>query len=414
MSSQKPVIAIAGGGPAGAISALCLARLGHRVLLASHSHPRSASRSIPEVLAPEGVHLLEDLGILGPALAGAAVDCPGVVSYWNPHDPARVDFRLTRLQTGYTLDRRIFDANLRRLAREAGVEVAEETQLVCCEPRGQATAALRLELRSRNGSATPLSVSFLLEACGGAAMPAKGMPAKGMSQADSFVSRMYFDRLVAINVAAGEQMEPGDSEASWLQVAPSENGWWYWLKCKTGVACIFLTDGDLLPRTKPARQEQLKREWQSVQERCSGAGPDVLEFAPIDSLVARDARTSCRRHLWRNRWLPLGDAAFTLDPLSGSGITRAIRTAMRAAAAVDLYLNTGETAGLSGHAVAASREFSQALASAERYYAEAAALFPVSRFWNRRVRQGAVFSSEAAGPPPTRLAEFLCRTRSRL
>jgi 2-polyprenyl-6-methoxyphenol hydroxylase-like FAD-dependent oxidoreductase len=54
-------VVVAGGGPAGATAALCLARAGHRVLLADSADP--AKFKIGEALPPAARTLLHDLDL---------------------------------------------------------------------------------------------------------------------------------------------------------------------------------------------------------------------------------------------------------------------------------------------------------------------------------------------------------------
>jgi flavin-dependent dehydrogenase len=98
-----------------------------------------------------------------------------------------------------------------------------------------------------------------------------------------------------------------------------------------------------------------------------------------------DSRTGCRKFLWKNRWLPLGDAAFMPDPLSGSGLSRALLEAAGAVSSVDEYLKTGSTAALSAQAGRTSREFASGLAATCDQYGRAAAYYFQHEFWQRRL-----------------------------
>ena len=318
------------------------------------------------MLAPDACGLLVRLGLEEALLNGASASCPGILSFWNPEQPELSNFALTRLRDGRVVDRPRFDSYLRRLAASAGADVLYSTKLRFSGSRGAHQVSFLLE-SSGGGGTEDRTAAFVVEAAGRNAVSGEAH--------DNCTARLYFDRLVAVPLDSAAPCGTGE----WLRIAPSRNGWWYKFSGGSGSACVFLTDADLLPKDAASRADQLRREWREAI-RFFGAPDDIGTF----TASSRDARTSCRRVLWRNQWLPLGDAAFTLDPLSGSGLSRALRTADTAASAVYEYLATRDTTALSQHAVGVSREFAASLAASRKYYGQAADYFPDSRFWRRR------------------------------
>jgi hypothetical protein len=253
------------------------------------------------------------------------------------------------------------------VAAVSGVTIERPACLEFLGPRGG--DPLGVCLRRPAGVAVEVTTSFVIEATGRRAVPG---PA-----ADECARRLYFDRLVAVAV-------PADRHDDVLRVAPSRSGWWY----TAGPVAVFVTDGDLLPRTPSALAAHLERE-------RGDAG--TLPIAAVDAAATRvalaavrDARTGCRHAQRRGRWLPIGDSAFTLDPLSGSGLTRALRMAEAATAAVERYLGAGDPAALSAFALSGCGEFAAARTHGARLYARGAFSFAGSEFWRRR--------SAGAGP----------------
>jgi flavin-dependent dehydrogenase len=121
-------VLIIGAGPAGAATAILLARTGCQVMLADRARfPRDKPCS--EFISPEGVRVLDRLGVLGALEAGAAEPLHGL----TVHAPK--GSRLTGLfsraavkpwrDTGLSVRRTTLDARLIQAAREAGVEVRE-------------------------------------------------------------------------------------------------------------------------------------------------------------------------------------------------------------------------------------------------------------------------------------------------
>lgn len=356
-------VVVAGGGPAGAMCATFLARHGWHVLLADEG--RTLDRAVwAEMLNPYDCRLLVRHGFECALENGASTPCRGILSYWNPKDPERCDFSLTHLGVGRVINRPVFDGNLRRLAAAAGVELSLSTKIRFCSPRGDSPASFQKERKI--GDSIQCTASFVLEAAGRRAVHGQSHDGGG---------RAYFDRLIAVPVAAKSTSGAGE----WLRVAPSKNGWWYEVGPTSTWTCVFLTDADLLPKGERARVDHLQRERSEIAG-LPGWSAEIV-FPPLSP---RDARTSCRHVLWRNQWLPLGDAAITLDPLSGAGLSHALHTARDAASAINDYLTTGAVTALSQYAVNESRVFATSLEAARKYYAHAADRFSGSLFWRRR------------------------------
>lgn len=364
-------VVVAGGGPAGSLCGFRLALLGWRVLLVDWPHSRPKGTDVDEMLAPEGVWLLERLGLSATLDGPASTPCCGILSYWNSDEPEFSDLTLMHLRAGRTIDRRVFDGNLRKMAASAGADVHAPARLRFLEPRGADSVRLLLETYG-GGMRVEIVTSFVVEASGRSAV-------MGVA-ADECAQRLYFDRLIAIPITV-RQSQPSDGQ---LRVIPSRSGWWYTLAAREseGIA-VYLTDGDLLPREPSALAIQLEREW---RDALHGTGHvDTRRMRTI--APRRDARTGCRRVLQRGSWLPIGDSAFTLDPLSGSGLTRGLRMADRAASSIAHYLATGSHSDLSVFAVALCEEFANAQEVSHRLYARCARRFPDSQFWRRRLRE---------------------------
>src|SRR5262249_48378289 len=92
------------------------------------------------------------------------------------------------------------------------------------------------------------------------------------------------------------------------------------------------------------------------------------------------------RRVAGSRWLAVGDAAATLDPLCGQGVYRALESGLRAAAAVTAFLS-GNHAAVRAYATHAEAEFAADLRERSAHY-RAEGRWPASPFWQRRRRTG--------------------------
>jgi flavin-dependent dehydrogenase len=119
------------------------------------------------------------------------------------------------------------------------------------------------------------------------------------------------------------------SHALWIEA--SENGWWYSAPLRSDdLVVVYMTDADLLAGHSGgpnAVWRQRLREAPRTLERLRGLDlPAKVRVAPAQS--QRLARVFGRG------WAAVGDAACAFDPLSPSGIRKALEDGVRAASAV--------------------------------------------------------------------------------
>jgi flavin-dependent dehydrogenase len=83
-------------------------------------------------------------------------------------------------------------------------------------------------------------------------------------------------------------------------------------------------------------------------------------------------------------WLAVGDAALAVDPISGSGVVRALRTAREAAPTVLSMLTGDERRLIAAYEAERDRECAQYLRERALYY-RAERRWDSAPFWRRRI-----------------------------
>jgi len=90
----------------------------------------------------------------------------------------------------------------------------------------------------------------------------------------------------------------------------------------------------------------------------------------------------------------VGDAAFSLDPLSAHGLRGALASALAAAEAIDAHLH-GRADALARYRADARTMFDRQLRARHRYYAQEPR-WPPSPFWRRRQHPSPSLPASAA------------------
>jgi len=326
-------IQVHGGGVAGSAAAILLARAGHRV---SQHVARDSRRQVPpEILSPWSLTLLDRLGLPSPEQAER---CGGVLSLWGEDEPDFHDYVMTTTRCGLAANRSSFQRELGAAARAAGV--------------------VQVEARAR-GAAVPV-----VDREEGA----YHLLANGRSSPSP---RRLEDRLVAMFMPCED-----DRSSDRLMIEAVEDGWWY-LPPQAGATrfAVLVTDREAMAVQEESRGEWLRSSLGRTNLIAAAAGAiDADLVAGVDARVAT-AETA----VWPSG-ARLGDSAIALDPLSGTGIARALEGASVITTEIVEY-------GRAGPAYRAWLENTHAEEVAIRtsIYARATERFQGAPFWSRRM-----------------------------
>jgi flavin-dependent dehydrogenase len=374
-------VAIAGGGPAGAVAALVLARRGvPAVVLEAHAAPPfKVGETLPPNLAP----LLDKLGLTASLERDGHLRSQGIRALWGAPEPVENPFLANPYGPGWHVDRRRFEARLAEAAREAGADWRPGVRVERCTAAGQ---GWQLELST---SREILEADFIADATGRASRLARRLGAR----------RLRYDRLIGVAALLASRTPAADT---YTLVEATPEGWWYSALLADGrLAVVAMGDGDLLPRPllrgDPASWQQLLRRTQATRERVEESGYAVT--APLRILPAESSRldTICGIcGICGDRWIALGDAAAAYDPLSSYGVASAMGSGFYGGHAIADLLAGRPEARLAYLDVMQSAYITYLDLLREHYARERR--WPDAPFWRRRRR--AYASSPPTGPSP--------------
>lgn len=302
MQSSHAEICVIGGGPAGSALALRLAQLGHDVLLIERD--RFPRHHVGEAFA-SGIDVpLARLGVVDQVRRAAAVETAGTMRLWAttavecaPPGSGRA---------GIVVDRGEFDKVLLDRAQACGVRVVQPASVIGAH-RSSAGWILRLRCGS---SAAVVSTRYVADASGRAGV------LRGATRRTS-------PKTAALS---GYWSSCRRDPFARLEAGPDA---WYWgthLPGKRFVGMVFCdVEGS---RRRPTIPRETR--YGELIRRSTLLAP-VVAGASLDRVMVRDATSRAAAEPIGPDWIRVGEASFAIDPLSSSGVQKALQTALTAA-----------------------------------------------------------------------------------
>ena len=307
---------VVGGGPAGAVAASVLARIGHGVLIVDASS--SPQYKIGESLPGSAVRLLRLLKLPVPNPSGPHTQIGGNLSSWNSDDLVATDFIFDPDGCGWRLQRDQFDSALRECAVQSGASLKLDQVTGIARPDKH----WRLSLRSGQTE----SARWLIDATGRSAVVARQLGAR----------RLVENRLSGI-YALGHTKRQARIDRTVVEAVPQ--GWWYGARLPSGDLLVGL-------HVRPQYAACLVRDRRAWLQMLVETH-HIARLFPDASFEHRlrivDASGSRLDRLTGDGWVACGDAALSFDPLSAQGLFAAIYGGMMAGRSVDSALQGGHT-----------------------------------------------------------------------
>ena len=375
-----------GAGPAGAATAITLARFGRRVLLVEE---RVSTRfKLGESLPPSAIglvkHFLGDLEDQEHSPQGI-FRTAGNVSLWATEQTDVTDFFFTSTGFGLCVERVAFDEALRSAATAAGATVLKGERFETCTRIADPNVNWQLTLSSKTQT-RQYRARYLVDCSGRRAVVAKALGVQAAQNNDQLFAYAQWFSLV------------GHDDERYTRIEASPHGWWYSNRLpgtERNVSkrlVVFHSDKDLPAAKMAARPEgfdQLLSESTHIAPVLQAKG-----YRTCGTIRGAPANSQRLQDFCGDAWMAVGDAAQAYDPLSSQGIDKALRTASHAGHMIHYALTdcAPGAAGLDNHNKyirqydEQQRQLWQAYLPQRDYYYGIQPRWSDQPFWQRRRR----------------------------
>jgi len=230
----------------------------------------------------------------------------GTRSVWGSAETQDHAHLISPYGCGWHVDRLAFDRMFAEAAVRAGAELRCGTALAHCEWADDGRWLLRFD-----ENVPSLRARVLIDATGRSAQLARRVGAQ----------RIVFDRLVGIATLFDAV---DTSHEGYVLVETTPDGWWYSAPVpRDRIVTMLMTDSDLCGRANLSSLVRWREALACAPATLARVGGTVLWGPHVYSALSQRLR---RREL-DAPWIAVGDAALAVDPISGSGVVRALRSA---------------------------------------------------------------------------------------
>lgn len=369
MAPLSADVCVIGAGPAGCVIAARLAQLGCAVCLVERvPFPR---RHLGESLSPGVLPLIETIGARHDVEAAGFTPTRGVRSNWDGVFAERVDPH----GQGLVVDRGRFDAVLLERARALNVRVMQPVTVV---DRQRHADGWRLVIDA-GGTSHRLHARFVVDATGRVAT----LPGRRRRTGPRTVALYAY--WTGTRLPTQPRIEAGAD--AWYWGVPLPDGLYNTL--------VFVDGASLQGRPASLRDAYFR-------EMLGGSRlmDDCAHASVVGRVLAADATPYLDEQSVSRTFIKVGDSALAIDPLSSSGVQKAIQSALSGAIVVNTLLRKPECADV------AIRFYRESLTQASdrhrawatSHYATVSAREP-GGFWRARAVSPKTFATPDAPAP---------------
>lgn len=363
-------IAIVGGGPAGAATALSLKHTRPQLSVVIIEPSDFSAPRVGETLPPVAEPLLRQLGVLEAVTNTTHIPVYSTSAAWNRQHPVPNEYFGQLHTRGWHLDRNQFDQQLLATAKAAGA-IHLLSKFRQAELMPDSTWQLRLQSNTQHSPEEHLRARFVVDASGRQALFAKQQGQRPAKIDQLIGSVRFFTRTT--------HAPTPDTGATLIEAC--EHGWWYSAFLPQGrLVVAVMTDADIARRLRIHQASawiHLAKASPYTRQRI------VTQCQPNQNApMVRAAATQQLSQPISNNWLAVGDAASSVDPLTSQGITRALRFGLLGGYAIcDWFAN--KKPGLAQYDAIVRAEFNDYLQRKQEVYCDEQR-WPKAPFWTRR------------------------------
>ncbi len=320
-------VVIVGAGPAGSSTAISLLKEAPHLKVALIEKTSFEKKRNGEMLKPHAQFLLEELGIWQSFLKQNY--SPGCESrtIWGTDGQLKNEFISGPEEFGWELDRRVFDTFLFEQASQSGVETFSNLEMT--DYRQNSDNGWSLTLQNLDKEKVFLKTSFLVDATGRSCSLALKQGA----------NRIRIDNLIGVFTIFKYEKSLDLTTYGLVETCP--NGWWYSVPLPGDqIVAAYMTDNDIAKELDVIQPNN----WWNLIKNSKYTYNRIKNLTPLSNILMRTADSFCLDKVHGDGWASVGDAAGSVDPLSGYGITWAIHSGINLAPSIINWLNGDKTA----------------------------------------------------------------------
>lgn len=357
-------VLILGGGPSGLAAGLALLKRGDLSVCLIERCDYSEHK-FGESLSSGARSTLQYLAIWEELQARQALEDFNIYAAWGSPELCKKDYMFTPHGKGWSFDRQAFEKMMANLFMQRGGELRLEHQVIICERHS--AGGWRVQVRNKDGEIVSLFCKYIIDASG----------RRGIMRTNLNLSLTVYDRLLGVGCIA--QLPQHTAIQLQPQVLACEYGWWYITPMADNkVSVVLMSDPDLVNEMRASNGEV----WRELLLQVSHQTLNMKECCFTDEPRSFPCFSSYLQEAGGKDWVAVGDAVATYDPISSSGIPRALASGVHAAyIAVDGIFSDGKL--LETYAKVVEQDFLQYLLNQWQYY-QREHRWPNARFWARR------------------------------
>lgn len=357
---------IIGGGIAGASLAIALRKRGISVAVVERSV--FPAREVGEVLVPESCVQLDFLGVYDGFVQLENWKSEGILSAWGSESLRCYDSFTNAYGPAWIVRRQKLVQLLQRETKKLEAQFFNHSIVRDLRREGNAWSMVI----SRRGSLFRLNCDFVVCATGriGGNFPVFAR------------KKEKYDALVALGFCL-ERPPAWDARDRRPLIESVQDGWWYSVLISARVVfTAFFTDADILKKKSASFRDRPTFLRAELANSVHHAKRLQSKLTIITKPLVHAAHTAINISSNQGSQLNVGDAAFSMDPLSGQGIRFAMMSGIQAAATIHA-VNSGDSGAINRHILLDHEAFLSNLEQRCTYY-NLERRWPNSVFWKRR------------------------------